>query len=194
MSQTPSKFNFQRMILEQLIHPVKLRLVLCLAIIAGWYAMFFSPTIEHVAATTARIGRERKRVATAREIEQLKAALAPSLGLIPAEADVQELMRHVIDHLRSSPLTLIEIKPDKAKDLGPYEAMGLQLRLEGRFAEIDEFLGWVETDGRLLRIDSIKLDPAGKGTGRLSAQITLLSLGAKPETTAKTKAPESKKR
>ncbi|MGP0063257.1 MAG: type 4a pilus biogenesis protein PilO [Isosphaeraceae bacterium] len=194
MSQTPSKSNYQRIILQQLAHPVKLRLVLCLAIIVGWYTMFFSPTSEHLAATTTRIDRERKRVATAREIEQLKKDVAPSLGLIPADADVQELMRHVIDHLRSSPLTLIEVKPDKPKDLGPFEAITLQLKVEGRFAEIDEFLGWVEKDRRLMRIDSIKLDPASKNVGRLSAQLSVLSLAAKPETAAKTKMQETKKR
>lgn len=194
MSQTPPRSNYQRMILQQLIHPVKLRLALCLAIIVGWYVVFFSPTSEHLAATTARIDRERKRVATAREIKKLKKNLAPSHGLIPAGVNVQELMRHVIDHLRSSPLTLIEVKPDKPKDLGPYEAIGLQLKLEGGFAEIDRFLTWVEKDQWMLRIDSIKLDPSGKNAGRLTAQIVLLSLAVKPETTAKSKSQESKKR
>ena len=61
------------------------------------------------------------------------------------------------------------------------------MTLEGRFAEIDEFLSWVETDQRLLRIDTIKLDPANKDPGRLTAQVILLSLVEKPAPTAKAK-------
>jgi hypothetical protein len=187
MSQTPSKSRHKQVILEQLSHPVKLRVALCLAMMTGWYALFFSPLSEQVLATTARIDRERKRVATAREIAQLKKVLAPFDSLIPAGADVGELMRHVIDHIRA-PLKLIDLKPEKPKDLGPYEAIGLQLKLEGCFAEIDTFLAWVETDRQLLRVDSIKLDPVNQAPGRLKAQITLLRLAEKPAAaTAKTK-------
>jgi Tfp pilus assembly protein PilO len=192
MSQTPSKPRLQQMILAQLSHPLKLRVVLCAAMMTAWYALFFSPLTEDVAATTARIDRERRRGATAREIEQLKKTLAPFEPLIPAGADVEELMRHVIDHIRS-PLKLISLKPEKPKDLGPYEAIGLQLNLQGGFAEIDRFLAWVETDRRLLRIDALKLDPAPKDPSLLSAQILLLSLSTKPEAAAKTKAPMSRK-
>ncbi len=50
-------------------------------------------------------------------------------------------MRQVIDHLRSSPLKLVDLKPGTAKDLGPYETIGLQLALEGEFAELDAIPG-----------------------------------------------------
>jgi len=102
-------------------------------------------------------------------------------------------MRHVIDHIRW-PLKLIDLKPEKPKDLGPYVAIGLQLKLEGHFAEIDKFLTWVESDRRLLRIDALKLDPASKDPGLLSAQILLLSLSTKPGATPKTNAPVSRNR
>ena len=106
---------------------------------------------------------------------------------MPAGANLSELMRQVIDHLRSSPLKLIDLKPGAAKDLGPYETIGLQLALEGEFTEIDAFLGWIETDARHLRVDSIKIDPNQREPGRLKAQITLLSLAekARPQPKAK---------
>src|SRR5262249_25557284 len=88
---------------------------------------------------------------------------------------------------------LIDLKPERPMDLGPFEAIGLRLKLEGRYAEIDKFLAWIGTDRRLLRVDSIKLDPSRKDQGSkdpslLSAQILLLSLGTQPEAAAKTKA------
>ena len=117
----------------------------------------------------------------------------PYNGRVLSEADLNEHMQYLITHMRSSSLKLLDLKPDKSKDLGPYQAIGLKLALEGRFTEIDEFLKWVETDQRLLRIDSIKLDPASKDPGRLTAQVVLVSLAEKAAPTEKGK-PEIAKR
>jgi Tfp pilus assembly protein PilO len=187
MNQKSAKTDRRQLILNQLRHPLKLRLILGLTMIGGWYFFFFMPLSEQTEMTTARIGREGKRITTAREIEQLKKDLAPYQGLIPVGANLNELMRQVIDHLRSSPLKLIDLKPGTAKDLGPYETIGLQLSLEGEFAELDAFLGWIETDSRHLRVDSIKIDPNQRVPGMLKAQIALVSLAEKSPVPAKTK-------
>ncbi len=65
--------------------------------------------------------------------------------------------------------------------------------MEGAFTEIDEFLRWVETDERLLRVDAIKLDPVAKDPKRLTAQLILLSLGEKVAPPAKSKPEPGKK-
>ncbi|MFI5454615.1 MAG: type 4a pilus biogenesis protein PilO [Isosphaerales bacterium] len=193
MIQKKAKTDYKRAILEQLRQPLKLRLVLCVAIIAGWYFLFFSPLSEQVAATTAKIASKRKQVTTAGEIEQLRKTLAPYLGHMPAGADINELRRYVIAHMQSSPLKLLDLKPAPPKDLGPYETLGLRLTLEGHFTEIDDLLRWVETDQRFLRIDTIRLDPNSKDPGRLAAQVVLLSLGEKSAATAKAKPEAGKK-
>jgi Tfp pilus assembly protein PilO len=187
MTQKAPKPNPKQLILDQLRHPLKLRFIICLAAIAGWYFFFFMPLAEETGTTTARIVRERKRIATAREIEKLKEDLAPYQGLIPVGANLSDLMRQVIDHLRSSPLKLIDLKPGTAKDLGPYETIGLQLALDGEFADLDAFLGWIEKDARHLRVDSIKVDPGQREPGRLKAQVTLLSLAEKTQPAPKAK-------
>ena len=122
MSQKTAKTDYKQMILTA-PPPAEAPPRALVASISGWYFLFFSPLSETTAATTPRIASERKRVATAREIEQLKKALAPFQGRVPAGADINELMRHVIDHIRSSPLKLLDLKPEKPKDLGPYETM-----------------------------------------------------------------------
>ena len=119
MSQPPSSSGLSQLIQKQLSSPLKLRLVLCITAIVVWQALFFGPLGEQVTATTARIGLERKRAATAREVERLKKSLAPHRELVgSADADVHELIRHVMDRLRSSPLRLVNLKPEKPKDLG----------------------------------------------------------------------------
>jgi Tfp pilus assembly protein PilO len=187
MSQTSPKTNVRELVLQQLRHPLKLRAIICLTMIGAWYFFFFMPLGDQTQMTTARIGRERKRIATAKEIEALKKALAPSQGHIPTEADFSELMRHMVDHLRSSPLKVVDLKPEAPKDLGPFEAIGIQLVLDGQFADIDAFLSWIESSDRHLRVDSIKLDPNSQDPSRLKAQLTVLSLAEKTPVTASTK-------
>ena len=190
MSHTPKKPNYPRMILNHLANPIELRLSLCVAIITAWFFLFFSPLSQQIADTTSRIDSERKRIAIAREIEQLRKAEAPVRSLIPIGADVNEMMRHVIGQLRSSPLKLTDLRPEKTKDLGAFQTIGLHLQLEGRFSELDAFLRWVETDKRLSRIDSIKLAPDAKSPGVLKADLTLINLVEKAADSAKAK-PES---
>jgi hypothetical protein len=194
MSQTPASSGLSRVILKQLSHPLKLRLVLCVTTIAVWQALYFSPLSDGVSTTTARIDRERKRAATAREIEQLKKSLAPHRDLIGSGDDVHELIRHVMGRIRSSPLRLVDLKPEKPKDLGPFEAIGLQLNIEGGYSDIDEFLGWAETSKRLLRVDAIRLTPHSREPGRLTGHVTLVALADKAAPAAKSKAAPGKTR
>jgi hypothetical protein len=187
MNQKSAKTGQRQLILNQLRNPLKLRFILGFSMLGGWFFFFFMPLCEETEMTTGRIGRDLKRIATAREIEQLKKDLAPYQGLIPVGANMSELMRQVIDRLRSSPLKLIDLKPGTARDLGPYETIGLQLALEGEFTELDAFLGWIENDAKHLRVDSIKIDPNLRDPGLLKAQITLLSLAEKAPAQPKTK-------
>jgi hypothetical protein len=187
MSQTPSTTGIRGLLMKQLSHPLKLRIVLCTALIVAWQAAFIGPLYESVAATTIRIGAERKRAATAREIDRLKGDLKPHNDLIGAGEDEHELMRRVIARIRSSPLRLVDLKPDKPKDVGPYQAIGFQLSVEGKYGDIDELLGWAEAASRMLRVDAIQLTPDTREPGRLKAKILLLALVDKAIPSAKTK-------
>lgn len=182
------------MIAKQLSQPLKLRLVLCAATIVTWQALLCGPLGDRVSATTGRITSERRRAATAREIEQLKKSLAPHRDLVGLGDDVHELMRHVIGRIRSSPLRLVDLKPEKAKNVGPFEAIGLHLTIEGTYSDIDEFLGWAETHRRLLRIDSLRLTPNARDPGRLLGNVTLVALADKAAPKSKTKSEPGKTR
>ena len=59
MNQKSPKTDPRQLILNQLRHPLKLRFILCLTMIGGWYFFFFMPLSEETEMTTARIGRER---------------------------------------------------------------------------------------------------------------------------------------
>lgn len=185
MSKAPTS-GIGRLILRQLSHPLKLRLALCAAMVITWQVFFFGPLGEDVAATMARIARERQRTATARQIEQLKKGLAPEQDAVGSADGVHELIRFVIARIRSSPLRLVDLVPGKARDLGPFQAISLQLKLGGTYSDIDDLLGWVESNPRLLRVDNLLLKPNPREPGRLDADIALVALAEKaPPTPAR---------
>jgi len=187
MSDTPAKINPREIVLGQLRNPLKLRLTLCVAILAAWYLLFFSPLGGQMAVTTARTDKECQRIATAREIEQLRKSLNPYRDRVAAKSDPNELIQQVMDHIRPTAFRLIDLKPEKPKDLGPFEAIGLRLVFEGSFAELDAFLTWVQTDQRLMRIDSLKVEPHPRDQTKLAIQLTLLSLVEKEKPAASEK-------
>jgi Tfp pilus assembly protein PilO len=186
MSNPPPRIGFPQLLLGQLRHPQKLRLALCLAILACWYGAFYSPLVDRMAMTQARIDRERKRIVTARRIDELRKTLAAYKDRVPANSDLNELIQYVMGRGRTSPLKLIDLKPEKTKSLGPYDALALRLTFEGTYAEIDDLLTWIQDDRRLLRIDALGLAPAarskdqdkakGKSDCKLNIQLTLTSL------------------
>jgi hypothetical protein len=174
--------SITKTLLPHLRHPTKLRLILCSTIVVCWYALFFAPLSDQIAETKTLIDKERKRVTIAREIDQLKAKLLPYEQLIPLDADANELRRHVTDHIRKTPLNLLDIRPGKAKAIGPFDLPTLLLSVEGKYRDIDNLLAWVENDQRLLRVDTIKLSPATKTHSNLFASLTVLGLIDKSST------------
>ncbi len=126
MNQKTAKTDYKEVILQQLRQPLKLRLLLCVAIIAGVVCPVLQPPERTDGRHHVQHQPGANRVATARQIDQLKKSMVPYQGRVPAGADVNELMRHVIAQMRTSPLKLLDLKPEKSKDLGPYRDAGPQ--------------------------------------------------------------------
>jgi Tfp pilus assembly protein PilO len=179
MNEKISGSSLERLVLTQLRNPIKLRIALYAVILASWYFGFYSPTSDQMAHTSAQSDRERKRIATARQIEQLRKVLAPVQDRVPAHSGPNELIQYVMAHVRPSPLKLIDLRPAKTEDLGPYDAIGLRLTFEGTYSDLDAFLTWVENDHRMMRVDSLKIDPHDTDSTRLNVQLDLLSLAEK---------------
>jgi Type II secretion system (T2SS), protein M subtype b len=178
MSEKPSKSSLQRQLLTLLRNPTRLRLALSAVILLSWYFGYYSPTSEQMALASSQTNSEHKRAVTAREIERLRSILSPCQERIPDHAGLNELIQYVMAHVRKLPINLIDLKPGKVKDLGPYDNINLRLQFDSTYEDLDALLYWVETNQRLLRIDTLKVDPA-RENNRLNVQIELVSLAEK---------------
>jgi len=186
MSEKTSKSSVPRQVLTLLRNPTRLRLALSAAILLSWYFGVYSPTSEYMTLASTRTDSERKRAVTAREIEKLRSILTPCQDRIPDQAGLNELIQYVMAHVRTLPINLIDLKPGKVKDHGPYDNLSLRLQFESTYEDLDALLHWVETNQRLLRVDTLKIDPA-KEKNRLTVQLELVSLAEKEKNTAAAK-------
>jgi len=160
MSTTTPKAGLPKRILDQLRSPLKLRLVLCPVILGGWYFLFFSPLGDRMVAIQASIDKERKRIDMASKLDEIRKSLLPFKDRVPANSDLNELIQFVMARIRSSPLKLIDLKPEASKHIGPFDSISLSLSIEGTYKQIDELLAEIYNERRLFRVESLSLAPA----------------------------------
>ena len=94
---------------------------------------------------------------------------------MPENSDPNEWVQYMLAGVRGLPVKLIMIDTDAPKEAGPYRVIPVRIEVEGRFGGVDSFLRWLETNERLLRIDSVKLEPTRTGHGYL--KVTCVVLG-----------------
>jgi Tfp pilus assembly protein PilO len=184
MSATPPKVGLPKRILDQLRSPLKLRLVLCPVILSGWYFLFFSPLGDHMAATQASIDKEQKRIDMASKLDDVRKSLLPFKDRVPANSDLNELIQFVMARIRSTPLKLIDLRPETPKHFGPFDTISLSLSIEGTHDQIDELLAGIHNERRLFRVEALSLSPAARssdpkeasGPFKLHLQLKLAAL------------------
>lgn len=176
MSSHSTTSSLGPLIKSQLQDPLRLRFILCGVLLLGWYFGHHSPATDYIQLTTTRTEAEKKRIATAQQVEMLRKRLAPYQSRIPKREGQNELIQYVMAHVRKTPLKLVDLNPGKNEDMGTLRAIELKLKLEGSYADLDGFLSWVEHEQRLLRIDSLKVQQAGAQKRGLGIELTLTGL------------------
>ena len=186
MDNPKKKPDLKAKLLERMHDPLQLRAALCVTLLATWYFLGFTPMSDRIAATTSRLERDRKRLALATEVEALREEAAEFDGRLPPRSDPNEFLQYVLGGVRSGPLKLVSLNPEKPKDAGPFEVASVKVELEGKYKDVETFLRWVENDKRLLRVDSLSVDPDSREPDSLRVQLSVLGLmgveaAAKPE-------------
>jgi Tfp pilus assembly protein PilO len=155
--------------------PVQLRVLLAVLIFGGWYAGFCSPMSAAIDERTRRADRERKRLELAGEVERLRAQVDRFQARLPLKTDPNEWVQYMLGGVRGFPLRLLMLDTDGEKDVGPYKAQVVKMQVEGGFHDVDAFLRWIETNTRLLRIDSVRITPTKDGR-KVEAHLVVLGV------------------
>jgi Tfp pilus assembly protein PilO len=91
------------------------------------------------------------------------------------EAEMTSLLREVETLSRSARIDPISLRPQRPRDLGFYQLMGVQLTAEGGPEDIARFLHNVRASAQLIRVDSLTCN-ALKQKARLRADFTIVKI------------------
>lgn len=175
--ETPDKaVSTKAKLLAHLRNPARLRgLMTGLMLLVG-YAGVFTPLNGGIQATTLQLKQERQRLELAGEVEKLRNQFARFKDRLPKERDSNEWVNYMQAGIRTFPLKMLKMEKGDARDLGPYKAVVLRMELEGTFGNLDSFLEWLETNPRLIRVDSIKIAPPRNAGSLLTMQLVVLGV------------------
>jgi Tfp pilus assembly protein PilO len=174
---TPSKL--ESTLTNLAYSPVKLRALLTLLLVGAWYAGFAMPRTDEIDASTRLVQKERGRLDLAKQVERLRKQVARFQARIPKDPDPNEWAQYMLSGSREFGLKVANLETPGRKDAGPYKALMMKMDVEGSFPEVDGFLRWIESNPRLLRIDSLAIAPLheGKATqGKIKASMVILGI------------------
>lgn len=163
-------------LLDHLYNTTKLRSLVTGLMIAIGYIAVYMPLSGSIEATTKDRAKEQKRLDLATEVEHLLQQFDNFKKRLPAKRDPNEWVQYVLAGVRKLPLKLAKMDTEDARDLGPYKLVVLRLELEGGFTDMDALLNWLETNERMIRVDSVKIAPHRSGKGILIMQLVVLGV------------------
>ena len=165
-------------LVESLRDPLRLRiLVTCLALAVAYFAVY-SPLNGKIQRQTRRLNEERQREKLAQEVEFLRAQVDTFEQRLQAGSDANEWVQYALDGIRALPIQLVNFDSDSTQRVGPYEAVVFRVEVSGDADGLDALLHWLETNERLFRVDSLKIEPARRQDELRVMQVTFLGLKA----------------
>ena len=176
MADTGKNPALKTQLLERLRDPKQLRACLTGVMLAVGYLGIYMPLSADIEQTTAKLAAEKKQLDLAHDIEHLRAQYAKLKKRLPKKTDVNEWVEYVLSGSRRFPLRLVTLDKNPVREVGPYKAVVLRLEFEGTFPDMNAFLAWLETNERLMRVDSVRIQPHRSNNGSLVMQITVLGI------------------
>jgi Tfp pilus assembly protein PilO len=165
-------------LLEHLHNPTELRLFLLAVVMGVGYAAVYMPLDKTIAATTKKLQDAQKRLVLADEVEVLRKQYRSVQSRIPESGDTNEWMQYVLGGLRQSPIKLESFTPGQPQPLGSYQIISIKIKVTGSFADLDQFIYWLESNPRLFRVDNVKMSPGGSGSdaGEIGMDIVVVGV------------------
>lgn len=162
--------------LERLHNPGQLRALVTGSVLAAAYVGIYMPLGDQIEDTSRKLAAETKRLEVARDIEHLRTEYARFKHRLPEKSDTNEWVEYVLGGLRDFPLKLVQWDSEPTRELGPYKVVALRMELEGAFPDMNGFLAWLETNERLIRVDTVRIQPHRSGNGAMVMQLSVLGV------------------
>jgi Tfp pilus assembly protein PilO len=163
-------------LIARLHDPAQLRTILSGCMLLAGYLGIYLPFSAQIVEGQRKLAKEQSQGQTARQIEGLEEQARLFKDRLPTKTDTNEWVQYVLGGVRQFPLKLVSLDPGPSQQVGPYQALVLQIELEGGFPALNDFLEWIAGNERLFRVNAIKLAPARDDNNLLQMQLTVMGL------------------
>jgi hypothetical protein len=160
----------------QLQDPFKLRIVTLGAVaLLGFFAAY-RPMDTKIQVLRRDLKAAQQRLATIRQVEQLRATRLKLLESLPEDATLNFWQQHFLVGIREANVQLraLESLPKKQK-MGDFQVFYLEIEADGEYAQIHKLVSWIENSRWFTRI--IRVQAKGKH-GTIQAKMTVAVLVA----------------
>jgi Tfp pilus assembly protein PilO len=161
---------------EWLRNPSNLRIVATSVVLVVGYMLIYSPLSASIDESARKLGAEKKRLEAACEIEFLREQYQTFKDRLPTKTDTNEWVQYVLAGVRRFPLNLTALDPEPVRDVGPYKAVVLRIDITGTLLDMNQFLHWLETNDRLMRVDTVSVQPDQKKDGTLTMRLVVIGI------------------
>ncbi len=127
------KPDWKSKLVDRLHDPLQLRVCVAGAVLLAGYFAVYTPLAGDIDETTRKLTAEQKMVDLAAAVEELRTQYARFQDRLPAGADANEWVEHVLNGMRKFPVRLVSMDRSPPRDVGPYKAVVLQIEAEGAF-------------------------------------------------------------
>jgi type II secretory pathway component PulM len=165
---------------DALRNPMRLRLVVCGAAVAVAYFSIYGPLGDRIVRASRTLKEAEKRESTARDAEFLRTQVELFQSRLATNPDPNATTQYVLDGVRALPLKLNRLDFNGTVTVGPYEAVILNVEVSGDVQQLDKLLAWLETNDRLFRIDSLRIEPPRGDSPDAKMVLVLLALKVRP--------------
>ena len=97
-------------------------------------------------------------------------------ALIGEKSDTNEWVQYLLGGMSKFKIKLRGMESKQQRKVGIYKAIVLSMEIEGSYPELKNYVEWVESSERLIRIDLLQL---AKGPKNLLMKITVLGVISK---------------
>jgi type II secretory pathway component PulM len=159
MSGGEQRFRRVRALWEGVIqNPLRFRAALGASFFLAWYFALYQPAVTAIQETRATLDAQRKQLDTAVQIDRLRGQVARFRKGQPERTDQNELVQYLVAGVRQRPVKLVNLEPRGTIELGPYRIQQVSIVIEGDYASLVALLHWIESDSRLFRIESLRME------------------------------------
>jgi hypothetical protein len=172
------KLNELRKLLDTLRNPVRLRMAVTGLVLAVAYFAIYEPLSGKIDVATRRVKQEQQREELSKDVEFLRAQAPMFDPRLQADSDSQEWLQYTLDGIRGLPIQLVNFDSSGERRVGPFTALVFRIEVRGQAHGLDSLIDWLETNPRMFRIDTLKIEPARGQQDQRFLQMTLLGLKA----------------